>query len=288
MQREPEVRVEVGMREFKTQFFRLSAATRIAVLVAVCAVSSGAASLAWAQDPNQVPDATNKDANAEVKPLDASLHADVGEHPKVDEQDIHGARQQPPVYSRWGSQPSGGNRSTVFWPKQSAALEDSETPENTKNRSIVTDDAFKTEAMPPEHRSWQEKATGLKDSASDKAKEERTKQPQPENRLNRFTLDHNLDHKEDQLDEPWNVAPFPQTKVAPLPQQPPAGSTLKPFPEKPFAQFGTFPSVNPFGEYHRTDRQSSAAAKRRKHSLQTKPKGLKPANPSITLKTTKP
>jgi hypothetical protein len=274
------------MREYRTPLLRLSAAARIAVLVAMCGVSCCAGKLARAQESHQTPDANNnKDANAEVKPLDASLHADVRERPKVNEQDTRGAEQQSSTYSHWGFQKPGANHSTVFWQKQSVALDDRESPDNAKNRSIVTNDAFKTEAMPQEHRSWQERATGLKDSASNKEKE--TNQSQPENRLNRFTLDHNLDHKEDQLLEPWNVSPFPKTKVAPLPQQPP-GSTLKPFQEKPFAQFGAFPSVNPFGEYHHTNRQSSAAAKRRKHSLQTKPKGLKPTNPSITLKTTKP
>jgi hypothetical protein len=288
VQMAPEVRGAVAMLEYKTQLCRLSTAARITVLIAVCAFSSGAGSLARAQDPNQYPDATNKDANAEVKPLDASLHADVGERPKVEEQDAHGTRQQPSVYGRWGFQASGGNQSTVFWPKQSTALVGSKASGNTKNRSIVTDGAFKAAAMTPEQRRWQEEATGLEASAPDQGKEGRTKQQQPESRLNRFTLDRNLGHGDDKTHDAWNVAPFPHTTVTPLPQEPATDSTLKPFQAKPFAQSGAFSSARPLGEYHRPNRKNGAAAKQHKPPLQSKPNRLKPANTRDTPKTTKP
>jgi hypothetical protein len=271
------------MREFKTQFCRLGATARITVLVAACA----AGSLAHAQDSNKGSDENNKDSTSEVKPLDASLHADIGERPKVDDQDTRGARQHSAAYSRWGFQPTEGTRSRVFWPKQSATIAGTENSGNRKNRSIVTDDAFKAAPMPPELRSWQGVATGLESSAPDKAKEERTKRPQPEGRWNGFALDRNLDHNEDQTHGLWNVVPFHQTTV-PLSQQRPVDSALKPFHDKSFAQSGTFLSTHPFGECHRTNHKSGAAAEQHKHSLPTKPNGLKPTNPIDRSQATKP
>jgi hypothetical protein len=252
------------MRDCKTQLCAMRASTRSAILIAVCAMTAFSCAPARAQDPTPASDA-NKASNAEVKPLDGSLHAGVGEPSKPDwpDKDISGAHTRASSYSRWGFQPA----TTVFWPKQTAAPTETEPAGGAKNPSSVTDYTSKAGRIAPEHRSWQEKATGLKASLPDSGKEETTKQLG--NHSSRFALEPN----EDQTQDRPKIATFPHTAVQTVPQQPQPDSALKAFQEKPFGQSAIFSSAHPSPGYADLGGKKEPLAKGSKRSLHKKPNG---------------